>query len=59
MSNEEKGVSMIKLDIFDYCHNCSYFDAVTKVIYSDGKPFDTHITCANAPMCIGWLMSAC
>ena len=38
---------MVKLDISDYCHNCPYFDAVTKVIYSDGKPFDTHITCAT------------
>ena len=42
---------MIKLDVSDYCHNCPYFDAVTKVIYSDGKPFETHITCANAPKC--------
>ena len=42
---------MIKLDISDYCHNCPYFDAVSKVIYSDGKLFDTHITCANAPKC--------
>ena len=28
---------MIKLDISDYCHNCSYFDAVTKVIYNAPK----------------------
>lgn len=42
---------MIKLDVSDYCHNCPYFDAVSKVIYSDGKLFDTHITCANAPKC--------
>ena len=42
---------MVKLDISDYYHNCPYFDTVAKVFYSDGKPFDTHITCANAPMC--------
>ena len=28
---------MIKLDISDYCHNCPYFDAATKVIYSELK----------------------
>lgn len=43
---------MINFNVYEFCKNCSYFEAKTSVIYANGTNTIFDLTCVNRLSCI-------